>query len=58
MLRGYRPSYREALLCIRGRLEVQCPSGLETQACVLLRPLPLKALSQIYYIFRVAISCR
>ncbi|CAL5227452.1 g10419 [Coccomyxa viridis] len=31
MLRGYRPSYRETLLCIRDRLEVHCPSGLDTQ---------------------------
>ena len=30
MLRGYRPSYRETLQRIRGRLEVQCPSGLDT----------------------------
>lgn len=30
MLRGYRPSYRETLLRIRERLEVQCPSGLDT----------------------------
>ncbi len=34
MLRGYRPSYRETLLCIRDRLEVHCPSGLDTQVCL------------------------
>eukprot|EP00879_Flechtneria_rotunda_P004778 GHRR01005048.1.p1 GENE.GHRR01005048.1~~GHRR01005048.1.p1 ORF type:complete len:394 (+),score=129.56 GHRR01005048.1:100-1281(+) len=30
-LRGKRPSYREALLLIRDRLEVQCSSNLSTQ---------------------------
>ncbi len=30
-LRGRRPSYREALLAIRDRLEVQCPGTLATQ---------------------------
>lgn len=30
-LRGRRPSYREALLAVRERLEVQCPCGLATQ---------------------------
>ena len=31
MLRGYRPSYREALLRVRDRLHVPCPGGLATQ---------------------------
>ncbi|KAK9810268.1 hypothetical protein WJX72_007661 [[Myrmecia] bisecta] len=29
-LRGHRPSYREALLTVRDRLEIKCPGGLAT----------------------------
>ena len=31
VLRGYRPSYREALQYIRMRLDIRCPSGLATE---------------------------
>ena len=30
-LKGQRPSYREALLCVRDRLRISCPGGLATQ---------------------------
>jgi hypothetical protein len=30
VLRGHRPSYREALLYLRDHLAVKCPSGLAT----------------------------
>ena len=41
-LRGRRPSYREALLAVRDRLEVQCPGTLATQdletgVCLIMR---------------------
>lgn len=30
MIRGHRPSYREALLYLRDHLSVKCPGGLAT----------------------------
>ena len=30
VLRGHRPSYREALLYLRDHLSVKCPGGLAT----------------------------
>lgn len=30
-LKGQRPSYRQALLCVRDRLQISCPGGLATQ---------------------------
>ena len=31
VLRGHRPSYREALLAVRDRLQVKCPGGLSLE---------------------------
>ena len=32
VIRGHRPSYRETLLAVRARLQVQCPGGLSLEA--------------------------
>ena len=36
MIRGHRPSYREALLYLRDHLSVKCPGGLATAVRALL----------------------